>query len=302
MGLESELTAIVGKDNLLTKEVLAAHTTFRVGGPCRYFITPRTADECGDVVRLLKKNSVTYMILGNGSNILVADKGYDGAVICTAKHMHRITVSGSRITADAGAMLPKVASEALTHSLSGLEFAAGIPGSIGGACIMNAGAYGGEMKDVICKATAICPDGEIRSFSPDDIQAGYRHTVFLTGDYVVLSVELLLREGDGEAIRGAMEGYIAARREKQPLEYPSAGSTFKRPSGDYAGRLIEASGLKGRGIGDACVSDKHAGFVINKGNATADDIYRTIMMVKDEVLRNSGIELECEVRMFGDFT
>lgn len=301
MNLAAELKAIVGEENILADEILAPHTTFKVGGPCRLYIMPRSFNEVAELVKCLRKHDMPYIVLGNGSNVLVSDKGFDGAVISFGHNMSAISVEGNCITAEAGAVLPKVAATALAHNLSGLEFATGIPGSIGGACLMNAGAYGGEIINVIKTVTALCPDGEIRSFGPDEIDAGYRHSMFMTDRYVVLSAVLELIPGDAEIIKAKMDEYLLARRTKQPLEFPSAGSTFKRPVGDFAGRLIEAAGLKGRGVGDACVSEKHAGFVINKGAATAQDIYDTIKMVKEEVQRNSEVELECEIRMFGDF-
>lgn len=301
MDFLSEAKKIVGEENVFTGEKMDKHTTFRVGGSAKYMAAPTLDVQVQKLLALCKTEGVPYYVVGNGSNLLVSDEGFEGMMILIGKGMSQIKVSGCRITAGAGALLSRLGTAAAGAGLRGLEFAAGIPGSVGGACVMNAGAYGGEMKDVLTKVRAVAPDGRLCDFGAGELELGYRRSVFSDGGYAVTEAEFLL-EPDGTAqINARMEELAARRREKQPLEYPSAGSTFKRPEGFFAGKLIEDAGLKGRGVGKACVSEKHAGFVINKGGATAQDIYDTIKMVQDAVKSEYGIILEPEVKIIGKF-
>lgn len=301
MDFLSEAKKIVGEENVFTGEKMDKHTTFRVGGPAKYMAAPTLDVQVQKLLALCETESVPYYVVGNGSNLLVSDEGFEGMMILIGKGMSQIKVSGCRITAGAGALLSRLGTAAAAAGLSGLEFAAGIPGSVGGACVMNAGAYGGEMKDVLTKVRAVTPDGRLCDFGASELELGYRRSVFSDGGYAVTEAEFLL-EPDGTAqINARMEELAARRREKQPLEYPSAGSTFKRPEGFFAGKLIEDAGLKGKGVGKACVSEKHAGFVINKGGATAQDIYDTIKMVQAAVKSEYGIILEPEVKIIGKF-
>ena len=300
MDFLSEVKNIVG-DCVLTDEKMDKHTTFKVGGPAKYLAAPTLAVQVQKLTALCKDKGMPYYVVGNGSNLLVSDSGFEGMIILIGQGMSDIRVNGNEITAQAGALLPKLSMRAAEAGLGGLEFAAGIPGSIGGACVMNAGAYGGELKDVLTRVRALTPDGELRDFKPEELELGYRHSIFINGGYVVLEAAFGLKPGNPAEINARIGELAAKRREKQPLEYPSAGSTFKRPEGFFAGKLIEEAGLKGRGIGGACVSEKHAGFVINKGGASARDIYDTIRLVINEVEAKHGIILEPEVRIIGDF-
>lgn len=298
---EKSLCRVIGAERILTQEPMGRHTTFRVGGPAEYYLTPR-GEELADVIKLCREQEVSYILIGNGSNLLVSDKGIRGAVIEVGKEMAQIRVEDNRIHAQAGALLSKTANAALEAGLTGMEFAAGIPGCIGGAVVMNAGAYGGEMKDIICSVTVLTEQGETKKLLPQELELSYRHSCIPEKGYVVLEVELLLQEGDREQIRGQMEELKARRLEKQPLEYPSAGSTFKRPEGYFAGKLIMDAGLRGFQVGGAAVAEKHCGFVINREAATASDIYQLIQEIQDEVQRQFGVRLEPEVKMVGDFT
>lgn len=298
---EKSLRRAMGAERILIQEPMGRHTTFRVGGPAQYYLTP-TEEELADVVNLCLEQEVPYILIGNGSNLLVSDKGIGGAVIEIGKEMAQIRVEGNRIYAQAGALLSKTANTALEAGLTGMEFAAGIPGCIGGAVVMNAGAYGGEMKDIIGSVTVLTKQGERKKLGLKELDLAYRHSCIIEERYIVLEVELLLQEGDREQIRGRMEELKAKRLEKQPLEYPSAGSTFKRPEGYFAGKLIMDAGLRGFQVGGAAVAEKHCGFVINKEAATAADIYQLIQEIQDEVQRQFGVRLEPEVKMVGDFT
>ena len=295
------LSKIVLKENIVKDEPMSRHTTFRCGGPATLFLRPGSEDELVRVVSLLKDNGQPYMLLGNGSNLLVSDKGYQGAVI-SLERLSELSLEGeTSIRAQAGVLNSRIASFAREHSLAGFEFAAGIPGTIGGAMIMNAGAYGGEMKLITTSVRAITPDGEVKELSAEDCDFGYRTSVLKREGYVVLSALLQLQEGNEKEITDLMTELALKRKEKQPLEYPSAGSTFKRPEGYFAGKLIEDAGLKGFSVGDAAVSDKHCGFVINKGQATSADIYKLIREVQKKVFEDSGVTLEPEVILVGEF-
>lgn len=297
----NQLIQIIDKERVLLDEPMKKHTTFRVGGNADYFVVPKTTEEVKGVVRLCKEENLPYYILGNGSNLLVGDKGYRGVIIQIYKEMNDITVDGDRIRAQAGALLSKVGSVALEAGLTGFEFAAGIPGAVGGAVVMNAGAYGGEMKDVLASATVLTQDGEVLKLSNDELELGYRTSVVAKNNYVVLEAEYQLQAGDKAAIRARMDELKVQRVTKQPLEYASAGSTFKRPEGYFAGKLIQDAGLRGFQVGGAQVSEKHCGFVINKGDATAADIVELMKQVSEKVFQEFGVTLEPEVKRLGEF-
>lgn len=296
-----KLEQILGKEQILREEPMRLHTTFRIGGPAQFFVIPRTQEEAAAAVRLCRSEGAPYYIIGNGSNLLVSDKGYRGVVIQLFKEFSDINIEGTRIRAQAGASLAKIAAEALRAGLAGFEFAAGIPGTLGGACIMNAGAYGGEMKDVLLAVTVLTKDGEIREIPREELDMGYRTSRASREGWIVLGATIELARGDGKEIRAKMEDLKQRRTDKQPLEYPSAGSTFKRPEGCFAGKLIQDAGLKGLRVGDAMVSEKHSGFVVNCGNATAADVDGLIRLVQEKVREDSGITLEPEVRRLGEF-
>lgn len=296
-----KLEQILGEEQILREEPMRLHTTFRIGGPAQFFVIPRTQEEAAAAVRLCRSEGAPYYIIGNGSNLLVSDKGYRGVVIQLFKEFSDINIEGTRIRAQAGASLAKIAAEALRAGLAGFEFAAGIPGTLGGACIMNAGAYGGEMKDVLLAVTVLTKDGEIREIPREELDMGYRTSRASREGWIVLGATIELARGDEKEIRAKMEDLKQRRTDKQPLEYPSAGSTFKRPEGYFAGKLIQDAGLKGLRVGDAMVSEKHSGFVVNCGNATAADVDGLIRLVQEKVREDSGITLEPEVRRLGEF-
>ncbi len=296
-----KLQDIVGSDNIVSDEPMRKHTTFRIGGNADIFVRPESKEQIAEILRLCRKQDVPYFILGNGSNLLVGDRGFRGVVINIMDNMNDIKVDGGIIKAQAGAMLIKVSRTARDNSLTGLEFASGIPGTIGGAIYMNAGAYGGEMKDVVTQVTAMDAEGEIYTFGTDELEFSYRHSVIQQRDLIVLDVTMKLAAGDQKIIDDRMSELAVARRTKQPLEYPSAGSTFKRPEGYFAGKLIMDAGLRGYRVGDAQVSEKHCGFVVNRGNATADDVIKLIDDVKAKVSEEYDVVLEPEVRMIGEF-
>ncbi len=297
----NQLIQIIDKERVLADEPMKKHTTFRVGGNADFFVKPSTAEEVKRVVALCKKENLPYYILGNGSNLLVGDKGYRGVIIQIYKDMNEIVVDGDRIRAQAGALLSKVGSVALDAGLAGFEFAAGIPGTVGGAVMMNAGAYGGEMKDILSSATVLTENGEVLRLSNEELELGYRTSVIAKKNYVVLEAEYQLKAGDKVEIRAQMDELKVRRVTKQPLEYASAGSTFKRPEGYFAGKLIQDAGLRGFEVGGAQVSEKHCGFVINKGNATAADIVELMNQVSEKVFQKFGVTLEPEVRRLGEF-
>ncbi len=287
--------------NVCFDEPMKKHTTFRVGGPAEAFVTPQTVSEAASVIRLCREFGKPYFILGNGSNLLVSDKGYRGVVIRMGRAFGEIRVEGSRMRAGAGAALSQTAVRACGASLSGLEFASGIPGTVGGALVMNAGAYGGEMAQVICGAAVLTKEGEVKHLNRDDLQMGYRKSCILPMSYVVTEAEFVLEPGDEEQICAKMEELAARRKEKQPLEYASAGSTFKRPEGHFAGKLIMEAGLRGLSAGGACVSEKHCGFVVNKGGASAADVLKVCRQVRERVFQKFGVILELEIRLLGEF-
>lgn len=280
-------------------EPLKAHTTFKIGGPCDIMIMPNSCKALAELVKTASELEIKYMILGNGSNVLFSDNGYRGAVFILGADMSKISVSGNVITAYAGALLSKVCRTALECSLSGLEFAYGIPGTVGGAVYMNAGAYGGEIKDVVKSVSCINVEGVFITYRKDDLDLGYRKSRFTGSDEIIVGAEFELKQGNSADIKSAMDELTAKRKSRQPLEYPSAGSAFKRPEGTYAGLVIEQSGMKGYSVGDAQISEKHANFIINKGNATAEDVKKLISDVQKAVKEKTGYTLECEVKLIG---
>lgn len=301
MILYEKLCHLLGAEQVLKDEPMSRHTTFRIGGPADYFAVPRSAEEIKDTIAICRQEGTPYYILGNGSNLLVGDKGYRGVVIQVYKNLNQIRTEGELINAQAGALLSKIAAEALEHSLKGFEFASGIPGTLGGAVMMNAGAYGGEMKQVIESAVVMTQEGEIKTLSLEELDLGYRTSIIARNNYVVLEAVIRLTKGDAEEIRSYMEELKGKRVTKQPLEYPSAGSTFKRPEGFFAGKLIEDAGLRGFRVGNAQVSEKHCGFVINRGGATAAEVILLMEQVADKVEANAGVRLEPEVKRIGEF-
>ncbi|HJA12500.1 MAG TPA: UDP-N-acetylmuramate dehydrogenase [Candidatus Mediterraneibacter merdipullorum] len=301
MNLYSELCAIAGGENVLRDEPMSAHTTFRIGGPTDYFVTPGTPEEIAAVTKLCQSGGIPYYIIGNGSNLLVGDKGFRGVIIQVYKNRNAIRVEGNEVHAQAGALLSKVAAAACQAGLAGLEFASGIPGTVGGAVRMNAGAYGGEMKQVLKCASVLTPQGEVLTLSVDEMKMGYRTSIVSRMDYIVLDAVLTLEPGDEKEIRAKMEELKEKRVSKQPLEYGSAGSTFKRPEGYFAGKLIQDAGLCGFRVGNAQVSEKHCGFVINLGGATAAEVVELMDEVVRRVEEESGVRLEPEVKKIGEF-
>ena len=277
------------------------HTTFRVGGPADVFCEPENEDELRELVSVCEGSGTPFMVMGHGSNLLFGDGGFRGTVICLGKAFSEVRAEGNVVYAGAGALLSQVANTALENGLAGMEFASGIPGSVGGALCMNAGAYGGEMKDILEEAVILEADGTLCTVLPDELELGYRTSNIPMLGRIVISAKFRLTPGDPEEIGAKMKELNAKRKEKQPLEYPSAGSTFKRPEGYFAGKLIEDAGLKGFTVGGAQVSEKHAGFVINRGNATAKDIMDLIREVQRRVKEHSGVDLETEVKTAGEF-
>lgn len=285
---------------LRENEPMYKHTTFRVGGPVTLMALPKTVEELGTILSLARKAGIEPFFLGRGSNLLVADRGAEAFLIKLAGGLDRLELAGpNSLYVGAGVTLAQAAVFALEHALTGLEFAHGIPGTLGGGVFMNAGAYDGELSQVIAWADCMDPSGTRRRLEAGELGLGYRTSVFAQRPWVVTGARLDLAPGDPEAIRAKMADLAQRRRSKQPLEYPSAGSTFKRPPGHYAGALIQQAGLKGTRIGGAMVSDKHAGFVVNTGGATSDDILSLIRLVRDRVLEQTGVLLEPEVRMLG---
>ena len=297
----NQLIQIVEEKQVFCDEPMSKHTTFRVGGPADYFVLPQSIEEVQQIVAFCKAANMPYYIIGNGSNLLVSDAGYRGVVIQIYKSMSEIVVEGTTIKAQAGALLSRIGNIALEAELTGFEFAAGIPGTVGGAVVMNAGAYGGEMKDILVKATVLTQDGTILTLYNEELELGYRTSIIAKKDFVVLEAVFELQTANKETIRAKMDELKLQRVTKQPLEYPSAGSTFKRPEGHFAGKLIQDAGLRGFQVGGAQVSEKHCGFVINKENATAADIVELMNQVSEKVMQDFGVRLEPEVKKLGDF-
>lgn len=295
------LSAYVPGEDVLRKEPMCRHTTFRVGGEAQCFVRISNKEQLMRVIPYLQQVGIPFFILGNGSNLLVGDKGYPGVILQIGDKMNRISVKGGLVHAQAGALLSQVARTAMEHGLTGLEFASGIPGTIGGGVVMNAGAYDGEMKQVVEQVTVLDKHGEILELSSEDMEFGYRTSVIKNRPFIVLEVCLKLQQGEREEIALKMKELAGKRKEKQPLEYASAGSTFKRPEGFFAGKLIMDAGLRGYSIGGARVSEKHCGFVINTGKATAADVVEVIQEVQERVKERFGVTLEPEVVFLGDF-
>ena len=287
-------------EQLLLDAPMREHTTFEIGGPADCLIKPASMEETQQILRLVKEYELPLTFVGNGSNMLVSDKGIRGVVVNFADTFNAIRVEGTKMTVGAGALLKDIAEAAAQHSLAGLEFACGIPGSIGGAVFMNAGAYGGETKSVVKAVRAVTRDGEVKTYGLDELELGYRHSIFQTNGEAIVEVELELTLGSEEEIRASIADFTQRRESKQPLEMPSAGSTFKRPEGYFAGTLIDQTGLKGLSVGGAQVSTKHAGFVVNKGGATAADVINLIHEVQKRVKEAHGVELQPEVRLIGE--
>ena len=295
------IRANVPEEDILTEEPMSRHTTFRIGGEAACFIRISSEEQLHKLIPYFENVGVEYFVLGKGSNLLVGDKGYPGVILQISDACQQIEAEENRLQVQAGAALSKVALFAMERGLEGLEFAAGIPGTVGGGVVMNAGAYGGEMKQVVESVRVLSSEGEILTLDNDTMEFGYRTSIIRNRNFTVLSVTFRLREGNREEIRARIEDFQKRRMEKQPLNYPSAGSTFKRPEGYFAGKLIMDAGLRGFQIGDARVSDKHCGFVVNVGKATARDVTDVIEEVQERVRERFGVSLEREVIYLGEF-
>lgn len=295
------LCGCAGGENVRRQEPMSLHTTFRIGGPADLFVMPGSIQAVADSIRICKETQTPYAVIGNGSNLLVSDAGYRGVIIQIGRNLNQITGNGEEIRARAGAMLSVIAKTALLESLTGFEFASGIPGTLGGAVVMNAGAYGGEMKDVLTEVTVLTREGEIRTIPAEKLELGYRTSLAAKNGWIILEAVLRFQKGDAEAIRSRMEELKVQRVTKQPLDLPSAGSTFKRPEGYFAGKLIMDAGLRGFTVGGAQISEKHCGFVVNKGGATAEDVRNLICAVQKKVQEDTGVKLEPEVKFLGEF-
>ena len=295
------LREAAGAQCILEQESMKKHTTFRIGGPADIFAVPDTIEKAAKIIGICREQKVPFYVIGNGSNLLVSDQGYKGVVVQVYKNLSAIEIKGDIITAQAGAMLSVIAKKAMAASLTGFEFASGIPGTVGGAAVMNAGAYGGEMKQVLTEVTVLTREGELRRIPSEELKLGYRYSVIPEKGWIVLEAKLKLHRGDYDMIKARMDELKEKRVEKQPLELPSAGSTFKRPEGYFAGKLIMDAGLRGFSVGGAQVSEKHCGFVVNTGEATAKDVRDLIREVSRQVKTKFGVELEPEVKMLGEF-
>ena len=291
------LCGCAGEENVRRQEPMSLHTTFRIGGPADLFVTPGSIQAVADSIRICKETQTPYAVIGNGSNLLVSDTGYRGVIIQIGRNLNQVSVNGEEIRAQAGAMLSVIAKTALSESLTGFEFASGIPGTLGGAAVMNAGAYGGEMKDVLTEVTVLTREGEIRTVPAEKLEMGYRTSLAAKNGWIILEAVLKFQKGDAEAIRGRMEELKMQRVTKQPLDLPSAGSTFKRPEGYFAGKLIMDAGLRGFTVGGAQISEKHCGFVVNLGGATCADVLALCDEVRAIVKEKTGYDLEKEIRV-----
>ena len=295
----TRLINITGKDNVRINEPMKNHTTFKIGGPAQYYVTPESVTQIQEVVSLCRDVNIPLHVIGNGSNILVGDDGVDGVVLALFNTFSDYEIKDNVITAQAGMSLIKLAVIALREGLTGMEFASGIPGSVGGAVYMNAGAYDGQMKDVVTSVTVLDEAGNIRILGRDELDMGYRTSAVAKHNMIVLQVIIELKAGDKEQIKDRMKQLTELRKQKQPLEYPSAGSTFKWPEGYFAGKLIADAGLKGYSIGGAAVSEKHAGFVVNMGGATAKDVVELTDYIKKRIIEQFGVTLELEIKKVG---
>lgn len=285
------------KDNILLNEPMKSHTTFRIGGPTDIMVKPQSIEALGETIKLCKEYQVPYYILGNGSNLLVADEGFRGVMIQIYHNLSQIKLEGNQVIAQAGALLSRIATKALENSLTGFEFAHGIPGTLGGAVVMNAGAYGGEMKQVLVSCKVMDEQGNLLTLTNEELELGYRTSIIHNKNYIVLEATLRLEQGNQEEISSYMKELMGRRKEKQPLDKPSAGSTFKRPEGHFAGKLIMDSGLRGYRLGHAMVSDKHCGFLINDGGATCKEVEELLKHVQKVVKEKHQVELEPEVKI-----
>lgn len=298
----NRLVELAGEDKVEQKVLMKEYTTFQIGGPADYFVRPSSAEAVGELVRFCESENISYLIMGNGSNMLVSDKGYAGVVIQIGENMSGIAAEGERLIAQAGALLSDVSAVAADRSLTGFEFACGIPGTLGGALMMNAGAYDGEMKQVVEWADVMDRRGNIVRMPAEALELGYRTSIFAKKGLIALAACMKLSVEEKDKIMEKIDDLTYRRESKQPLEYGSAGSTFKRPAGHFAGQLIQEAGLRGFRIGNAMVSEKHCGFVINAGGATAKEVTAVMEEVISRVRENSGVTLEPEVKRIGDFT
>ncbi len=299
---DKQLYDLLEANKIKRGEMMKNHTTFRIGGPADYFVMPESKEEIQSVLYLCKKEKVPFYVIGNGSNLLVSDEGFPGVILQVGKGMDQITFEGNgKVRAFSGVMLSRLALEIAEHELTGFEFASGIPGSLGGAVSMNAGAYGNEIKDVIVEATVVDDRNEIKVLTKEELRLSYRKSIIQTQGYIVVDAVFAFQPGKKEEILEKMNELNQKRREKQPLNFPSAGSTFKRPEGYFAGKLIEDAGLRGFRVGGAAVSNKHCGFVVNVENATAKDVKELIRQVDMRVFEQFGVHLEPEIRMIGQF-
>lgn len=298
---ETRLFHTIDKEKIYVNEKMEKHTTFRIGGPADYFVMPSDVTDVKAVIELCEQEKVPYYVVGNGSNLLVGDKGFRGVIIQIAGNMNQLQADGEVIAAQAGCSLAQIAGKALDEELAGFEFAAGIPGTLGGAVRMNAGAYGGEIKDVLESAVVLTKEGKVMELSANEMEFGYRTSIIERTGWTILGGKIRLHKGKREEIKAVMDDLREKRVSKQPLEYPSAGSTFKRPKGYFAGKLIQDAGLRGFRVGGACVSEKHSGFVINIDHATADDVVSLMEQVDEKVRAQFGVGLEPEVRRIGEF-
>lgn len=297
---ETQLKEMLSEDQLLRDEPMKRHTTFRIGGNASYYVMPSDEGQLSKLIGLCQFHQIPYFVVGNGSNLLVTDKGYRGVIISLQRFFNRCEVVGDQMIAGSGTLLSRIAQRALNSDLAGFEFASGIPGTLGGAIVMNAGAYGSEMKDCLNWVKVVTKDGAVLKLALPDLMLGYRTSCILSSGYIITEASLQLEKGDYEAINARMNELKQQRKTKQPLEYPSAGSTFKRPAGYFAGKLIDDAGLRGYQVGGAQISEKHCGFVINKGDATAADVIELCQAVSEKIKAQFQVELELEIKILGD--
>ncbi|MGI6365526.1 MAG: UDP-N-acetylmuramate dehydrogenase [Bacillota bacterium] len=301
MKVKADLEAITDVNSVLCQQAMSRYTSFQVGGPAEYLVMPRDYSQVAQIITYCNENGLKWYVMGKGTNLLVSDSGLEGVVMVLEANLAEVRVADTLIVAQAGASLPRVSSIARANCLTGLEFASGIPGTVGGAVVMNAGAYGGEMKDVVRRVLAVTPQGEFVTYCGGELEMGYRSSIFQSNGNVVLEVEMELAPGDCDEIAAKMQEYTRRRKEKQPLDKPSAGSTFRRPPGHYAGQLIESCQLRGERLGGAAVSEKHCGFIVNENKASAQDIYDLITLVKAKVKAKHDVDLQTEVKIWGKF-
>lgn len=295
-----KLKSLIPEDLILLDEPMKKHTTFKIGGPADVMVIPKTVEEISTIVKVCNEKNAPYFVIGNGSNLIVRDKGLRYVVIKIGEEFNNVSIDGNIVVAQAGILLSTLSKKIMGESLQGFEFASGIPGSLGGALTMNAGAYGGEMKDIVKGARLLDKKGEVKYFTLEELELGYRTSIIQTGGYIALEVELELKKGDIDEIKAITNEITQKRTTKQPLSQPSAGSVFKRPTGYFAGKLIEDSGLRGQKLGGAQVSGLHCGFIVNVDNATASDVLGLISLVQKKVFEDYGVKLQTEVRIIGE--